>query len=65
MPLYEYECKECKIVFELLRRASDEDKGLTCPRCGAPDPSRLISSFCSIGAHGPAGGGGHSAPGHS
>jgi putative FmdB family regulatory protein len=42
MPIYEYECTPCRIVYET--RHSIEDPPLaSCPRCRAP-VSRLISA---------------------
>ncbi len=51
MPIYEYQCRGCDAVFELLvrsgdvaRRVSDESAG-TCPSCHGQDLERLLSSF--------------------
>ena len=47
MPLYEFRCRNCGHVFEmLLPRGSFSD--VHCPKCGSSDVQRLISSF-SIG----------------
>lgn len=45
MPLYEYRCQQCGELFELLRRADEADRDVTCPRCGAEDVERLLSLF--------------------
>jgi putative FmdB family regulatory protein len=50
MPIYEYRCRECSKVFELLIRASAEesdDSGPHCPQCGSGTPKRLFSLFAS------------------
>ncbi len=56
MPLYEYECRKCGTRFELLRRMSDADRDLNCPKCRAKDVERLISGFaagkCAGGSRG-------------
>ncbi|RKU34473.1 zinc ribbon domain-containing protein [Candidatus Poribacteria bacterium] len=49
MPIFEYECHECKVQFEVLRRASDADTSPECPRCGAPDPTKRFSAFATAG----------------
>jgi len=41
MPLYEFRCRSCETVFEELVRV---DEVPACPRCGTPDPERLVSS---------------------
>ncbi|MEA3118427.1 MAG: hypothetical protein QOI13_1697 [Paraburkholderia sp.] len=33
MPLYDYQCETCGI-FEAMRRLSDRDDPVTCPKCG-------------------------------
>jgi len=35
MPTYEYECKNCKKIFELFQRMT-EPAIKTCPKCGQP-----------------------------
>ena len=50
MPIYEYRCRECSRVFELLVRASADasgDSGPHCPECGSEEPKRLFSLFAS------------------
>lgn len=34
MPLYEYKCSKCGIVFEILQKTADSSTG-SCPSCGA------------------------------
>ena len=41
MPIYEYECKSCSLIFELNRRF-DQNGGANCPRCQS-DARRLFS----------------------
>lgn len=48
MPIYEYECKKCNAVYEMLRSMSADDKDIVCPECGKKKQAkRLISSFSS------------------
>jgi len=46
MPIYEYRCKECSRVFELLVRGA-EGEGPECPECGSGELKRLFSLFAS------------------
>jgi putative FmdB family regulatory protein len=43
MPLYEYECKSCNAVFELLRSRGDRDAEAKCPSCGSARCRRMMS----------------------
>jgi len=42
MPLYEYECKTCREVCEVLQRAKDKPLEI-CPKCGGPVVKRISS----------------------
>ena len=45
MPLYEYECNECKKAFDKIMRISEMEKArITCPECGSKDVKKLMSS---------------------
>ncbi len=48
MPLYEYECPDCRSKFEKLVRSMTAANDVVCPTCGRP-AKRLISVFASIG----------------
>ena len=58
MPIYEYECKECGEKFEYFNWSGEDEKFLKCPKCGAKQVKRLISSFSK-------GSGNSCAPSHS
>ncbi len=45
MPIYEFKCKECGHEFELIMRASANKEEVTCPKCHAKNPERLMSAF--------------------
>ncbi len=50
MPIYEYKCKSCGQVQEVLL-GSKETASLECPNCGGSDFTRLFSAaFVSTGA---------------
>jgi putative FmdB family regulatory protein len=42
MPIYEYQCKQCREVFEIFHKI-DEDVKVACPRCLNP-AKKLISA---------------------
>ncbi|NIQ38114.1 MAG: zinc ribbon domain-containing protein [Proteobacteria bacterium] len=50
MPIYEYRCKACGHIFEMIRGTNEEDGGLLCPACHRRGVERLMSSFSSAGA---------------
>jgi putative FmdB family regulatory protein len=43
MPIYEYACKKCEHLFDVLQKMSD-DPLTYCPECGAPELRKLISA---------------------
>jgi len=48
VPLYEFSCKSCHSNFERLMSFSSAEGGVACPRCGAPEARRLISTFAAL-----------------
>jgi putative FmdB family regulatory protein len=44
MPIFEYQCKSCEGLFELLVRS---DTVVQCPECGSGDVSKRLSLFAS------------------
>lgn len=44
MPLYEYECSECKNEFEEICKVRDRRKDPPCPICGGPGRRVLSTS---------------------
>ena len=51
MPLYEYRCEACGEMFAKLQKMGATEEGVGCPKCGADDVRRQISS-CAIGKGG-------------
>jgi putative FmdB family regulatory protein len=41
MPLYEYHCKPCDLIFEVLMRSTGDHA--YCPRCDSIDVNKLLS----------------------
>ena len=48
MPIYEYKCKQCGLVSEVLIKGS-QDKPVC--KCGSDDMEKLISSFAVSEGH--------------
>ena len=59
MPMYEYQCKGCKHVFEKYAsgRKGGAEKGGACPRCGKTDTAKVFSTFASCQGSAGSGGG--------
>jgi putative FmdB family regulatory protein len=48
MPLYEYECRECRTFFEQYVRSFAET--VACPRCSSASVEKQLSSFAFAGS---------------
>jgi putative FmdB family regulatory protein len=57
MPMYEYRCQDCGALYEQLRRMSEADNDLECPRCGSKQVKRQVSA-CAVNSGGTNSGGG-------
>jgi putative FmdB family regulatory protein len=55
MPLYEYRCEKCGHRFELWQRLGAGKEGVQCPKCGADQVTRLLSTFASTSSSAPCG----------
>jgi putative FmdB family regulatory protein len=47
MPIYEFECSACNHVFERVMKVGEAYDDLTCAKCGAAKPKKIIGS-CSF-----------------
>jgi len=45
MPIYEYQCAQCGERFEARQSFGEDGSRLNCPKCEAPNPQKLLSSF--------------------
>lgn len=43
MPIYEYRCCECNLVFDCVLLKADEKFVATCKKCGSTDVKKLVS----------------------
>jgi putative FmdB family regulatory protein len=43
MPIYEYECRSCVLLFQSLIMKKNEEENLVCPGCGGRKVKRVIS----------------------
>lgn len=49
MPIYEFECGQCGEKFDLLLGIRHDPKEIRCPKCGANQARRLMSTFSAAG----------------
>ena len=52
MPIYEYQCSKCSEHFEKIVGLFSKGGKVTCPKCGDPNPQRIVSSFTCGGSKG-------------
>ena len=48
MPIYEYECGDCRRRVSLLVRSFSAADSVACPRCGGQQLTRLMSRFATV-----------------
>ena len=53
MPIYEYQCNKCGQRFEVRQALGEGGSNLNCPKCHAPNPAKLFSSFFSPSSSAP------------
>jgi len=49
MPIYEFFCEDCNIVFNFLSRRISPERQPDCPRCGHEKLPKMMSAFATIG----------------
>src|SRR5207248_737340 len=45
MPIYEYACPKCRVIFNFLSKRINPARSPTCPRCGNKKMSKQVSRF--------------------
>ena len=48
MPIYEYECHDCRRRVSVLIRSLSSTEAPACPRCGSTGLTRLMSRFATV-----------------
>ena len=48
MPIYEYECHDCRRRVSILIRSLSSSTAPACPRCGGASLTRLMSRFATV-----------------
>ncbi|OGP96077.1 MAG: hypothetical protein A2157_18990 [Deltaproteobacteria bacterium RBG_16_47_11] len=43
MPIYEYRCRKCGKVFEMIQKMDEGGEALKCSSCGQKGPEKLMS----------------------
>ena len=43
MPIYEYRCDACRVIFQRLVQGFSDPTNLACPRCQTADVQRIVS----------------------
>jgi putative FmdB family regulatory protein len=47
MPIYEFACPKCLVIFNFLSRRINPDRAPVCPKCGGRNLTKQMSSFAS------------------
>ncbi len=50
MPIYEYQCEDCKTPFEVFIRSVTHLPQVECPECGSERVEKQVSSVSGSGA---------------
>ena len=45
MPIYEYACPKCRVIFSFLSKRINPDRLPVCPKCGNKKMSKQVSRF--------------------
>ncbi len=45
MPIFEYQCEECKTKHEVLHKSSLHQEEVSCPKCNSKKNKKLLSAF--------------------
>ena len=55
MPIYEFACPKCRVIFNFLSKRTDPDRLPVCPKCGNQKMEKQLSGFAMLrGAKEPA-----------
>ncbi len=45
MPLYDFECRNCRFKFEAFLKMQEPPDALVCPACWSDKPQKLVTPF--------------------
>jgi putative FmdB family regulatory protein len=45
MPIYEYACPKCRVIFSFLSKRLNPEREPVCPKCGNGEMSKQVSAF--------------------
>jgi len=45
MPIFEYQCEDCKTKHEVLHKSSLNQEEVSCPKCNSKKNKKLLSTF--------------------
>jgi len=48
MPIYEFACPKCRVIFSFLSKRVNPDRKPKCPRCGNPNMIKQMSRFAML-----------------
>ena len=48
MPIYEFACPKCRVIFNFLSKRINPEGSPACPKCGRKELSKQMSSFAMI-----------------
>ncbi|HMU42487.1 MAG TPA: zinc ribbon domain-containing protein [Ignavibacteriaceae bacterium] len=51
MPVFEYQCQECKTKFDVFHKSQNHNEEITCPNCSSHKSKKLFSTFSAAVAN--------------
>lgn len=48
MPIYEFACPQCRVIFSFLSKRVNPDRSPVCPKCGHTKLARQMSRFAAL-----------------
>ncbi len=48
MPIYEFACPNCRVIFNFLSKRVNPDRSPTCPKCGNKKMAKQLSQFAAL-----------------
>lgn len=50
MPIYEFACPQCRVIYNFLSKRVNPERSPVCPKCGSKKLTRQMSSFAALSA---------------